>query len=132
MIPVFYKDSWPRTKGNRHTDIERDEFLEWTLGIWTFPGENPKKIGHPAPFPEELPRRLIKLYSFVEDTILDPFVGSGTTSVVATRLGRRSIEVDIDPHYCKMAADRCRQISLPWDFPLPAPRADSILKSSLA
>jgi site-specific DNA-methyltransferase (adenine-specific) len=121
MVPVFFKETWPRKKGDRHWEIGRDEFLQWTLGTWEFPGENPKKLGHPAPFPEELPRRLIRLYSFVEDVILDPFLGSGTTCAVAKRLGRRSIGVDIDMHYCEMAADRCRRISLPMQLPGAAP-----------
>ncbi len=121
MVPVFFKETWARKKEGRTTDIERNEFLEWTLGTWQFAGENPNKVGHPAPFPEELPRRLIKLYSFIEDTILDPFLGSGTTCVVAKRLSRRSIGVDIDRHYCEIAANRCRQASLPWDLPLPVP-----------
>jgi site-specific DNA-methyltransferase (adenine-specific) len=119
MVPVFFKEAWARKKEVRTTDIERDEFLEWTLGTWQFPGENPNKVRHPAPFPEELPRRLIKLYSFVEDIILDPFLGSGTTCAVAKRLHRPSIGVDIDPHYCQLAADRCRQAPLPWDFSSP-------------
>ena len=106
MIVIFHKGPWKRDKRGRSTDIGRDEFLGWTLGIWTFSGENPRRVGHPAPFPEELPRRLIKFYSFVEDTVLDPFVGSGTTLAVAKRLGRRAIGVDIDPHYCDLAAKR--------------------------
>src|SRR5439155_10236311 len=87
-------------------DIARDEFLEWTLGTWSFAGESPNRVGHPAPFPSELPRRLIKLYSFVEDVVLDPFVGSGTTCAAAKRLGRRSVGIDIDVHYCELAAQR--------------------------
>jgi site-specific DNA-methyltransferase (adenine-specific) len=108
MVPVFYKDEWRRTREGRTTDIERDEFLAWTLGVWQFPGENPKKVGHPAPFPLELPRRLIKLYSFVEDVILDPFVGSGTTALAAKLLGRQCVGVDLSPDYCDMAAGRCQ------------------------
>lgn len=113
MIPVFHKGPWKRDKKGRNTDVTRDEFLEWTLGMWTFSGENPRRIGHPAPYPEELPRRLIKLYSFVEDTVLDPFLGSGTTCVAAKRLGRRSIGVEVDPHYCALAAKRVEAVSLP-------------------
>ena len=56
--------------------------------MWTFAGANPRRVGHPAPFPEELPRRLIKLYSYPGDLVLDPFAGSGTTLVAAKRLGR--------------------------------------------
>ena len=113
MIAVFYKHTWRRQRVGRTTDILRDEFLAWTLGTWTFQGESPARVGHPAPFPPELPRRLIKLYSFVEDTVLDPFVGSGTTCAVAKQLGRRSIGVDIDPTYCEGAAERCRRVPAP-------------------
>lgn len=109
MIPVFFKGDWRRPRGERKTDIERDEFLSWTLGVWEFPGENPGKVGHPAPFPLELPRRLIKLYSYTDDVVLDPFLGSGTTAVAAKMLGRRCIGVDVDEVYCRVAAERCRQ-----------------------
>lgn len=113
MIPVFYKGSWRRPSEGLNTDLTRDEFLAWTLGTWTFPGENPARAGHPAPFPPELPRRLVKLYSFVQDTVLDPFVGSGTTCRVAKQLGRRSIGVDINPQYCELTVRSCRQMLLP-------------------
>lgn len=110
MVPVFYKGDWRRPRGERRTDIERAEFLEWTLGVWEFAGENPKKVGHPAPFPLELPRRLIKLYSYLDDLILDPFLGSGTTAVAAKQLGRHCIGIEIDPTYCQIAAERCRSV----------------------
>jgi site-specific DNA-methyltransferase (adenine-specific) len=87
--------------------------MDWTLGIWDFQGQSTAQVGHPAPFPEELPRRLIKLFSFREDTVLDPFLGSGTTCAVAKMLGRESIGVEINEHYCGLAANRCRQLSLP-------------------
>jgi site-specific DNA-methyltransferase (adenine-specific) len=104
MVAVFYSGSYrrPPTDGRRG-DILRDEFLAWTLGMWTFAGANARRTGHPAPFPEELPRRLIKLYSYPEDLILDPFVGSGTTLVAAARLGRRSIGVEINRDYCDLS-----------------------------
>ena len=103
-----------RKREGKHSDLERDEFMDWTLGIWDFPGENRTKK-HPAPFPEELPRRLIKLYSFPTDTVLDPFVGSGTTAVVAKRLKRNVIGVDINSEYCKMARQRCAQMDMYLD-----------------
>jgi site-specific DNA-methyltransferase (adenine-specific) len=111
MIPVFYKGDWRRRKAGRQSDITRDEFLPWTLGFWKFPGENPRKVGHPAPFPLELPRRLIKLYSFVDDVVLDPFLGSGTTAVAAKQLRRRCVGVDVDSTYCQVAAQRCAAVS---------------------
>ena len=106
MIPVFYKGEWRRPRHSKRSDIERDEFLAWTLGVWAFPGESPNKVNHPAPFPIELPRRLIRLYSYVDDLILDPFLGSGTTAVAAKLLGRRCIGVELDQAYCQIAADR--------------------------
>jgi site-specific DNA-methyltransferase (adenine-specific) len=114
MIAVFHKGSFRRPAGEgRRGDITRDEFLAWTLGTWSFPGANPKRIGHPAPFPEELPRRLIKLYSYPSDLVLDPFLGSGTTSIAAARLGRRSMGVEINPTFCDLAiASIKRTISL--------------------
>lgn len=105
MIAVFYKGVFRRPpSGGRRGDITRDEFLAWTLGVWTFPGANPNRVGHPAPFPEELPRRLIKLYSYPDDVVLDPFLGSGTTAVAAARLGRQAVGVEINPTFSDLAA----------------------------
>jgi site-specific DNA-methyltransferase (adenine-specific) len=106
LIIIFYKTEWKREKNNRTSDIERDDFIKWTNGVWTFNGESKKRIGHPAPFPRELPKRCIKLFSFKEDVIFDPFVGSGTTLVEAISLGRTSVGVDIDQDYIALAKDR--------------------------
>jgi site-specific DNA-methyltransferase (adenine-specific) len=105
MIAVFHKGAFrrPRT-GDLRSDITRDEFLAWTLGMWSFPGANPNRVGHPAPFPEELPRRLIKLYSYVDDVVLDPFLGSGTTATAAVKLSRRALGVEINPVFCDLAS----------------------------
>jgi site-specific DNA-methyltransferase (adenine-specific) len=103
MIAVFYKGSFRRPAvDGRRGDITRDEFLAWTLGMWTFAGANPRRVGHPAPFPEELPKRLIKLYSYPDDLVLDPFAGSGTTLIAARKLGRRSVGVEISPEFCEL------------------------------
>jgi site-specific DNA-methyltransferase (adenine-specific) len=115
-ILVLSRGQRRRGGKGKTSDVERDEFLDWTLGLWTFPGQSTAQYGHPAPFPEELPRRLIHLFSFREDLVLDPFVGTGTTCRVAKTLGRRSIGVEIDPRYCEVAAQRCRA-------PAPLPRA---------
>ena len=95
MIVLLYKDQWKRKEKGKST-ISREEFIEWTNGMWTFPGENRKALGHPAPFPLELPLRCIKLFSYEGDLVLDPFVGSGTTMVACKMLNRQGLGIDID------------------------------------
>lgn len=109
LIVVLYKNEWKKTSGSLKSDIERQDFMDWTNGLWTFSGESKKKIGHPAPFPVELPRRCMKLFSFVGDTVLDPFLGSGTTLVATYLNNRKGIGIDIDPNYCKIALDRIKR-----------------------
>jgi len=106
VIVVLYRNRWKKTSGSGISDITREEFIEWTNGIWTFSGESRKRIGHPAPFPLELPKRCIKLFSFVGDVVLDPFLGSGTTLIACALLGRRGIGVEIDRNYCELAKNR--------------------------
>ena len=106
LIVVLYKKNWRKVSGSRNSDITRDEFIEWTNGFWSFKGESKKRIGHPAPFPIELPKRCIKLFSFVGDTILDPFVGSGTTLIASTMLNRIGIGIEIETEYCQLAKKR--------------------------
>jgi site-specific DNA-methyltransferase (adenine-specific) len=108
-ILVLSRDRRRRSGRGKISDLQREQFMKWTLGLWAFNGQPTARFGHPAPFPEELPRRLIQLFSFRDDVILDPFLGSGTTCSVAKTLGRRSIGVEINPGYCKVAAERCRQ-----------------------
>jgi site-specific DNA-methyltransferase (adenine-specific) len=75
--------------------------MEWTNGVWNFSGESKKRVGHPAPFPVELPRRCIKLFSFVGDTILDPFLGSGSTLLACLETGRKGIGIGADENICE-------------------------------
>jgi len=82
--------------------ISKEEFDHWFQQIWNIPGASTKQ--HPAPFPLELATRLVRMFSFAGDTVLDPFCGSGTTMIAAFRTGRNSIGVEIDPDYCRMAA----------------------------
>jgi len=72
LIVILYKKYWRKLATGKKSDITKQEFMDWTDGLWTFSGESKKRIGHPAPFPVELPRRCIKLFSFVGDTVLDP------------------------------------------------------------
>ncbi len=111
MIVVMYKKQWKKLKKGIST-IEKNEFIEWTNGVWTFSGESKKRIGHPAPFPIELPRRCIRLFSYKEDTILDPFLGSGTTLISAYQEGRKAIGVEIDKNYINIAVDRLKKETL--------------------
>jgi modification methylase len=95
------------TEGLPHqADIETDEFLEATLDVWEIPSESARKIGHPAPFPVALPQRLIELYTYRRDLVLDPFIGSGTTAVAAARSGRHYVGFDTEPEYVAMARQR--------------------------
>jgi len=88
------------------TDLTSEEFTALTKSIWTFPTIAAQRVGHPAPFPVELPRRLIKLYSWKGALVLDPFCGSGSTCVAASQLERLWIGADIDPHYVELAEKR--------------------------
>jgi len=106
VIVILYKDRWKKTSGSGKSDITKEEFLKWTNGVWSFMGESKKRIGHPAPFPTELPRRCIKLFSFQGDTVLDPFLGSGSTLLTCLQTGRKGIGVEIDNKYCELARRR--------------------------
>ena len=86
--------------------ISTEDFMALTLDVWQTPTESAKRVGHPAPFPVELPEKLIELYTFADDLVLDPFVGSGSTLVAASRLGRRYVGYDLDPGYLELAAAR--------------------------
>lgn len=109
-IIVLSKGTFKRDKKDKEDTITREEFLEFTKSVWRFPPESAKRIGHPAPFPEELPYRCIQLYSFKGDVVLDPFVGSGTTCVAALKTGRHFIGIDIEEKYVEIAKRRIRQI----------------------
>lgn len=89
--------------------ISRDEFMDATTDVWDLPTESAVRVGHPAPFPVELPQRLIELYTYEDDLVLDPFVGSGTTAVAAVRTGRRYVGYDTEPAYVELAERRVRQ-----------------------
>ena len=106
VIVIFYKERWKKISGSGKSDISKKEFIEWTNGMWSFMGESKKRIGHPAPFPMELPRRCIKLFSFVGDTVLDPFLGSGSTLIACVLTNRKGMGIEIDKNYCEIAKRR--------------------------
>jgi len=111
VIVILYKKNWEKaSKGE--SDVTRDEFIEWTNGVWNFSGESRNRIGHPAPFPVELPKRCIKLFSYVGDTVMDPFLGSGTTLIACLETRRAGIGVEINTKYCELAAKRIKEHGL--------------------
>jgi site-specific DNA-methyltransferase (adenine-specific) len=102
---VFTKEGFSRPdKGE--SDVSREEFMSGTLSVWNIPPESAKKVGHPAPFPVELADRVIKLFSYTGDVILDPFCGSGTTCLAAALSGRAYVGYDILPEYCDLSRKR--------------------------
>ena len=106
-ILVFSKGSFGRQKPtNRHSTISKEEFLDFTKSLWTLYAESAKKIGHPAPFPIELPYRLIQLYTFNDEVILDPFMGSGQTAIAALLSKRHYIGYETNIKYIKSAENR--------------------------
>lgn len=105
-IFVLNKGGWK--KEGEGSDLTKSEFIDWTNNVWLIKNEFDKEK-HPAPFPSELPKRLIKLYSFKGSVVLDPFCGSGTTCLVTKRLNRDYIGIDISEEYCKVARDRLKQ-----------------------
>jgi site-specific DNA-methyltransferase (adenine-specific) len=108
-ILVFSKQSFSRRRQKHHENtITKENFLEWTRSVWSFPAVPARTVGHPAPFPEELPRRLIELYTYKGDVVLDPFCGSGTTCVAARNAGRHFVGYDISAEYCRLAETRLK------------------------
>ena len=110
-ILVFSKGTFKRENlHHRKSSISRDEFLEFTKSVWTFPAEAAKKVGHPAPFPVELPYRLIQLYSFQGEVILDPFIGSGQTALAVIKTGRHYIGYELSQEYVALASKRIQEV----------------------
>ena len=105
-ILVFSKGKFTRDGRGRKSTLTRDEFLEFTRSVWEFPPESAKRVGHPAPFPVELPYRCIQLYTFEGEVVLDPFCGAGATCIAALKANRHFIGMDINPEYVKRALKR--------------------------
>lgn len=114
-ILIFSKGNYKRERDKnekefRYDNISKEEFIEWTKSIWTMNPERAKRIGHPAPFPEELPNRLIKLFSFTNDIVIDPFMGSGTTAIAAIKNSRNFVGYEINEEYINLANNRIENL----------------------
>ena len=105
-ILVLSKGPRKREALGRTWDLLRDEHKDWSLATWKFPGASAKRVGHPSPFPFELPYRMIKLYSFKEDLVIDPWGGSGTTNLAASHLGRPNVYIDLNRDFADLAQGR--------------------------
>jgi len=116
-IIIFSKGQYKLDGNRQDVDITAEQFMEYTRSVWNFGTESKKRVGHPAPFPLELPERLIQFYTFRGQTVLDPFAGSGTVGVACKKLGREYILIDNSPEYCKLA--RARIARQKAEFPNP-------------
>jgi site-specific DNA-methyltransferase (adenine-specific) len=106
-ILAFSKGNFRRDKLDGKTNtISKEEFLEYTKSVWSFSAESARKIGHPAPFPVDLPYRLIQLYTYLGEIILDPFMGSGQTALAALKAGRHYVGYEINGEYLELAQKR--------------------------
>ena len=117
-ILVFSKGTFQRRNINkRKSTISREEFLEFTKSVWTFPAVSAKEIGHPAPFPVELPYRCIQLYTYEGEVVLDPFMGSGQTAIAAIKAGRYYVGYDVEEEYVKLAEKRIKKFLIEYKSP---------------
>ncbi|HPD34552.1 MAG TPA: site-specific DNA-methyltransferase [Candidatus Kapabacteria bacterium] len=115
-ILIFSKGDFQRDAKGKISTITKEQFMEWTKSIWTMNPESAKKVNHPAPFPEELPYRLLQLYSFKDDIILDPFMGSGTTAIAALKSNRFFLGYEINEEYFKIANQRINTLINQFEF----------------
>ncbi|MEA3432599.1 MAG: site-specific DNA-methyltransferase, partial [candidate division WOR-3 bacterium] len=116
-ILVFSKGTFSRKNNNkRKNTISKEEFLKFTKSVWTFPAEPARKIGHPAPFPVELPYRLIQLYTYEGEVVLDPFIGSGQAAIAAIKTKRHYVGYEIDEDYVKLTERRIKRFKSPKLF----------------
>jgi site-specific DNA-methyltransferase (adenine-specific) len=117
-ILIFSKGMFKRTNPfGRKSTISREEFLEFTKSVWTFPAVSAKKVGHPAPFPVELPYRLIQLYTFEGEVVLDPFMGSGQTAIAAIKTNRNYVGYDVNEEYVNLAQRRIKEFVVVFHAP---------------
>jgi site-specific DNA-methyltransferase (adenine-specific) len=108
-ILIYSKDKLSRKRKYKKDTITKDQFLEYTKSIWSFPAESAKQVGHPAPFPVELPYRCIQLYTYEGDVVLDPFCGVGTTNIAAIKSNRHHIGIDNDVEYIENSKNRIKE-----------------------
>ena len=116
-ILIFSKGNYKRERDKNEKELRKDnitkeEFIEWTKSVWTMNTESAKRIGHPAPFPEELPNRLIKLFSFTNDIVIDPFMGSGTTAIAAIKNNRNFVGYEINEEYINLSNNRILNLKI--------------------
>ncbi len=116
-ILVFSKGMFTRGDTRRKSTISKKEFLEFTKSVWSFSAEPATKVGHPAPFPVELPYRLIQLYTFEGEIILDPFMGSGQSAIAAIKTQRHYVGYDTNEEYVKLAKRRIKEFSINFNAP---------------
>ncbi|MCX8014706.1 MAG: site-specific DNA-methyltransferase [candidate division WOR-3 bacterium] len=116
-ILIFSKGSFSRESLRRKSTITKEEFLKFTKSIWTFSAESATKIGHPAPFPIELPYRLIQLYTFENEIVLDPFIGSGQSAIAAIKTNRHYVGYDINKEYVDLAEKRIKEFCITYKIP---------------
>jgi DNA modification methylase len=118
-ILVFSKEAFNRKMlPGKISTINKEDFLEFTKSVWTFPAESARKVGHPAPFPVELPHRLIQLYTFKDEVILDPFCGSGSTCIAALKADRHYVGYDTEADYVRLAEKRIRNYKQELNIPM--------------
>ena len=116
-IMIFCKESFGRKPPEkREATIKRDDFLAWTKSVWDFPTESARRVGHPAPFPLELPRRFIHLYTYQGEVVLDPFCGSGTTCAAAKMSDRHYVGYDLKEKYVEIAQKRVELVKAGQDL----------------
>jgi site-specific DNA-methyltransferase (adenine-specific) len=109
-VLVFSKGTFSRANPSKRSDtVAKEEFLEYTKSVWTLPAESARKVGHPAPFPVDLPYRLIQLYTYADEVVLDPFMGSGQTAIAAAKASRHFVGYDISEEYARLAQRRIRK-----------------------
>jgi len=116
-VLVFSRGTFKREKMERESTISKQEFLEFTKSVWTFQSESARKIGHPAPFPVELPYRLIQLYTYRGEVVLDPFMGSGQTAISAIKTSRRYVGYEIEEEYVELSEKRIKECSMELSSP---------------